>query len=135
MYNGKGKFLDGMVSKDVGGAGRAESVIKSLSSHDLAVAKPGAVRRLTGDITNILDRGGSSAKAVQEQVFSWAGPYSQASVDVKAEALDYINKRSATDEGFAKAWRQYSRMEDPDVRTGGGPGAGDPGGTPPPSGG
>jgi hypothetical protein len=127
MYDGNGKFLDGMVSKDKGGGGRAEAVVKSLNSHDLASAKPGSVRRLNGTINEILDKGGPDATAVRDQIFSWAGPYSQASVDVKSEALEIINSRSAADPGgFGKEWIRYARMEDPDARAGGAPP--DPGG-------
>lgn len=94
-----GKFVDGTSEE----GGRALDLIKTLNSHDLSAAKGGALQKLRGTIESTIDRGSvpgadtasvGEARAVKDQLFQWAGPYSQASVDVKAQALDIIDKMS-----------------------------------------
>jgi hypothetical protein len=128
-----GKFVDG--TSDEGG--RAVDLIKTLNSHDLAAAKGGALKKLAPTIHKVLDGGGGEATAVRDQLFSWAGPYSQASVDVKAQAINLINSRPE----LADAWKAYNRLDldpaekggggaDPNAGGNGGGGPGGPGGGP-----
>jgi hypothetical protein len=112
----EGTFISG--TKE--GGERARQVIKSLSSHDLAGAKGGAFETLAPTIKTMLDEGGSEAAAVRDQLFSWAGPYSQASVDIKAKTIDFIREQAAADPTFAEEWRKYQRQEDPLLRRGSG---------------
>ncbi|HSX27572.1 MAG TPA: hypothetical protein VLG25_02220 [Patescibacteria group bacterium] len=77
-----------------GNQGRQKDLIKTISSHDLAAAKTGALKRLSPVIQQMVQDGGNEAQAVEDQLFSWAGPYSQASVASKAEALDIIDTLS-----------------------------------------
>jgi hypothetical protein len=107
-----GKFISGISAE----GGRAEGLVKTLSSGDLAQAKGGAFDALEGTLTHVLDGGGGEAVAIRDQLFSWAGPYSQASVDIKGKAIDYIEARAARDADFAKEWARYQRMEDPEER-------------------
>jgi hypothetical protein len=131
MYDSKqGVFVDGMAGNE-NIPSRAKAVLKTLNAHDLASAKGGAFDALEPTLREVLSEGGGEAQAVQDQLFSWAGPYSQASVDIKAKAIDFINSRSETDPSFATAWARYQRQEDPEVRRGGAPGSGEVGGPPP----
>ncbi|TAH36620.1 hypothetical protein EYC59_00385 [Candidatus Saccharibacteria bacterium] len=135
MYDSKSKeFVDGLVGStavDANGkqlvGSRARAVVKSLGSHDLASAKGGAFDALEPTIremldTNHRDYNANEAKAVEDQLFSWAGPYSQASVDVKAKALAYIKN----DAGLNARFESYrTRETDPATRNEGGPAGGD----------
>jgi hypothetical protein len=96
MYDGHGKFLDGMVSKDKGGGERMSAVLDTFDSHALAAAKGGAIKAVRPEIVKRLrgERGEGRLKAQEDQLFSWVGPYSQASQDVKVEALDIIDRMS-----------------------------------------
>lgn len=95
-----GKFVDGTGTvRDTAGnvisvGERAESLIKTLSSADLATAKSGAIESLREPIMAMHRAGGNKAQAVEDQLMNWAGPYSQASVAVKAEALKIIEDLS-----------------------------------------
>lgn len=130
MYDSKKKeFVDGMVGNE-NVASRAHAVLKSFGPGDLASAKGGAFDAIAPTIKGVLNAGkavGASAqdqnerRAVQEQLFSWAGPYSHASVDVKAKALALIDEQSASDEHFAAEWQIYQRQQDPRVKRDGEP--------------
>ena len=134
--------------------GRDEDLLLSLSSHDVAGAKSGFMDEMEGSMSKILNAPNleklklpdgterdftpeerrlqkAKAKAMEEQIFSWAGPYSQASADVKAKAQVFIEKRDDLRAGFAR----YTRMEDPELRRGGGPSPDEGGGPGGPSGG
>ncbi len=113
VYNGQtGKFENGMTAP--GNQNRAKELIMSLQSGDLAGAKSGALKALTTPIREIIKTGGDAGRAVQEQLFSWAGQYSQASADVKAEALQFIRDNKLDD-----AFDAYNRTFDPE-KTGAG---------------
>jgi hypothetical protein len=96
MYDGHGKFLEGKVSKEKGGAERMSDVLDTFDSHALAAAKGGAIKAVRPEIVKRLrgERGEGRLKAQEDQLFSWVGPYSQASQDVKVEALDIIDRMS-----------------------------------------
>jgi hypothetical protein len=112
-----GKFIDGMSSE----GGRARKLIKTLSSADLASAKGGALETLTPTIKEMLSEGGDEALAVKDQLFSWAGPYSQASVGVKAQALDIIRGSGLQNEFESR--RRADETTDPQRRGLGGAGS------------
>jgi hypothetical protein len=165
LYDSKdGVFVDGMVGNKHLEA-RDVRMLKTLGSHDLAQAKGGAFDEIAPIITKVMKAGSApgakpeeaaEARAVQEQMFSWAGPYSQASVDIKAKTLTYLQSnsqratrtrtvkgadgatRTESYEGWAEGsmmdqFERYARTEmDPSVRGEGGPapdeGQGGPGG-------
>jgi hypothetical protein len=112
-----GKFVDGMSDE----GGRMSAVLDTFSAADLASAKGGAIKRVRPEIERRLrgERGATPEeaarfqKAQEDQLFSWAGPYSQASADVKAQALDIIDTLSG---GRKMQTREY-RTADGKVRT------------------
>lgn len=108
VFDGKeGKFESGITttSKD---NNRAVDLLKSLSASDMAGAKSGAFDALAPTIKQVIGNGGQDAIAVQEQLFSWAGQYSQASADVKAKALQFISDGGPLlQDAFAKYNREY----------------------------
>jgi hypothetical protein len=132
MYDQKtGKFVDGMAGNE-NIASRARSVLKTLNSQDLAGAKGGAFDAMAPTITQALAEPSTpglspekqaqargEAIAVRDQLFSWAGPYSHASVDIKAKAINYIEDWGRSDPEFAREWQRYQRIEDPENRRGG----------------
>jgi hypothetical protein len=64
--------------------------------------------------------------AVKDQLFSWAGPYSQASADIKAGAIQMIERY-----GLGEQFKGYSSRErSPETRGEGGPPPADPGAGP-----
>ncbi|MEO6513579.1 MAG: hypothetical protein ABIR37_02705 [Candidatus Saccharimonadales bacterium] len=98
----KGEFVDGMVGNENIEA-RDVKMLTTLDSHTMAGAKGGAFDEIAPIITKVLKTGSApgaqpieaaQARAVQEQMFSWAGPYSQASVDIKAKTIEYLQKNS-----------------------------------------
>jgi|GEM_PF-6706852 hypothetical protein len=115
VYNGKtGQFENGMNAD--GSQNRAKELIMSLSSGDLAGAKTGAFQALEPHIAEIIHKGGDPARAVQEQIFSWAGQYSQASADTKAETLRFIRNN-----GLEAEFDKYNRAYDPEKAGAGAP--------------
>lgn len=115
----KGAFVNGMTAP--GNQNRAKELIMSLSSGDLAGAKSGAFKALTTPIKEIIATHTDAGRAVQEQVFSWAGQYSQASADVKAEALQFIRDNKLEDK-----FNEYNRTFDPNKAGAGAPPAAEP---------
>jgi hypothetical protein len=111
MYGGNGRFVDGMSEE----GGRMGAVLDTFGPHDLASAKGGAIRAVRPEIKKRLrgERGENIRTAMRDQLFSWAGPYSQASQDVKAEALAIIHS-----EGLDTDFANTLRVMDPRVRTG-----------------
>ncbi len=113
-FDKDGRFVDGLSPE----GGRAEALIETLSAQDLAAAKSGAMKKLAPHISSVIQRGSGSAKAridagvgtaedmkaygkaqaMKDQLFSWAGPYSQASVDAKRQALELIRDTGLQDE-------------------------------------
>lgn len=127
VYNGEtGKFENGMTAP--GAQNRAEALVLSLSPGDLAQAKTGAIEALAPTIKAMIAAGGPKAIAVQEQLFSWAGPYSQASADVKAYALGMIQQGGTP---LRDAFSRYTREYDPERLAAGTPGGQEP--PPPPT--
>jgi hypothetical protein len=115
VYNGKtGEFESGINAE--GSQNRAEALIKSLSSSDLAGAKTGGFLALEPHIREMVMKGGDSGLAVQEQLFSWAGQYSQASADTKAESLRFIREN-----GLTEPFDRYNRAYDPERAGAGAP--------------
>jgi hypothetical protein len=129
------KFISGIDPNAKDGGTRALSLIKTLSSHDLATAKAGAIETIRPTIINVLQQGEQAkivmqdptssaesrtvaqrqiadAQAVKDQVISWAGPYSQASVAVKSEALSIIEAQSGGPRGNYKR-TQRRQQRDP----------------------
>ncbi len=111
-------FANGMTIED-DEQNRAKPLIMSLGSHDLASAKSGALKDLEGPIMNIINAGRApgatpeakaEGTAVSQQLFSWAGPYSQASGDVIAQARIMIQKHKLGDE-----FKSYLGRIDPNV--------------------
>jgi hypothetical protein len=139
MYDGKGKFLDGMVDESKGGGGRMAAVLDTFDSHALAAAKGGAIKAVRPEIVKRLrgERGEGRLKAQEDQLFSWVGPYSQASQDVKVEALDIIDRMSgAKVDGhygagtIGERYEKYIRAERAPETRGGGGQEGEEGGQP-----
>ena len=166
VYTKEGKWVSGITKE----GGRAIDLLKTLSSHDLASAKGGAIVALRPTIEEVLTDGEmapqllaqgqaklaaatndrerraaqsdiayaqnarKNAQAVKDQVFNWAGPYSQASVDVKAEALDIISKfplnNSENRRSLKSEFDVYARHERDPEFTGGGGEPGNGGGAP-----
>lgn len=128
----QGKFFSGLNTQALDNKDRAQELVMSLGPQDLAAAKPGAFLDLKPHIEDILNAGGHQATAVRDQIFSWVGPYSQASASVKTEALAYI----ADKPDLEAAYRQYlAREVDPMTRTGARAAGGDPSSGGPPAGG
>lgn len=117
----KGSFESGLTAQ--GDQNRAQALLGSLSAQDMAGAKSGAFKALKPYISNRLNAGGDAAVAQREQLFSWAGPYSQASADIKEEALRYIRNTPGLQDEFD---RYNARTSDPSLR---GVGGGDPAAT------
>ena len=128
MYDSQsGKFVD---ATQPGGT-RARAVVKSLSAHDLAGAKGGAFDALAPTMQEMLNdtQNPAESQAIRDQLYSWAGPYSQASVDIKAKSIEFMQANSAKDEngnwvrgslmhGFEQ---QRTREQNPAMRGEGGP--------------
>jgi|GEM_PF-3661302 len=115
-----GNFVDGMSDE----GGRMSAVLDTFNSSDLASAKGGAIKTVRPEIERRLSgsKGENFARAQKDQLFSWAGPYSQASADVKAQALDIIYEKSSTGQSvrpdIAAEFERYTRsdMGDPGRR-------------------
>jgi hypothetical protein len=89
----KGNFVDGMKSVADGGAGRADALLDTLNSSDLAGAKGGAMKALEPTIrARIESTDPARSRAQKDQLYQWAGRYSQASNDVKMQALNMIKE-------------------------------------------
>ncbi len=125
-----GKFVDGMSAK----GGRAQGLLKTLNSQDLASAKGGAITKLEPHIVELLGSGGDAARAQKDQLFQWAGQYSVASVGVKAESLRIIRENGLEAEFNAVANRQLSPEEIARMQGGGGDPGQQPGGPAQPGG-
>lgn len=130
-----GVFKNGMLD------GRMSNVLDTFSAQDLAGAKGGAIEAVKPEILRRLDgsKGEQFQRAQRDQLFSWAGPYSQASADVKARALDIIYEKGADDSytrpDLVQQFQDYTRQDmagNPNRLPGPGP---EPDQQPPPGGG
>ena len=119
-----GKFIDGMSDE----GGRMGAVLDTYTSADLAGAKGDAIKTVRPEIERRLagSKGEQFKTAQKDQLFSWAGPYSQASADVKAQALDIIYEKDEAGaykrDQLVKDFEKYTRADlgDP-TRLGGSP--------------
>jgi len=119
---GEAVFMNGMRDDE-----RMSAVLDTFSAQDLAGAKGGAFDSVSLEIERRLDgsKGQAFQTAMRDQLFSWAGPYSQASADIKAKALNLIQQRNAAGElvrpELAAQFDNYARTEytrDPNQRGG-----------------
>jgi hypothetical protein len=128
LDDGTVEFSDGMSDPH-----RVDAVLKSMKSGDMVNAKEFTIKKLRTDIGNRLsgkytDENGVEqmnpdvAKAMQDQLFSWASQYSQTSQAVKRESLEII-KDFGLESAFALREQRPVEGNDPRLAAGS-PGAG-----------
>ena len=120
VFDGKKGFRNGM-DPALGDQSRAKALIMSLNSTTWHPPNLNAFKDVEPRIMDLLnasnkDVSDNERRAIEEQVFSWAGQYSQASGDVKAAASDFIDKYP----GLAPKFAEYSRAVDLELKRGGG---------------
>lgn len=120
VKNGYGVILEGgkFISGTKKGGKRAKELIGSLQSGDLAGAKAGAFKDLAPTMKEMYDAGGHERDVIKDRLFSWAGPYSQASQDV-----NILSRKMIQDLG-PDVWKEFEaysqRSKDPTTRNEGG---------------